>query len=151
MEEVIKKSYQKILLVSVALIYGCVMTGGMFFFLIQRNYSSPASGVDVLRQAAWVIGVLSLGLSFVLKQKILAAQPQGSVDPEQKYQQRAARLTTATIIAFALCEGALLFGFMVAFLSKSLPDMYFPCFIGAAGFAAHFPRYAQWKQYIEQH
>ena len=106
--------------------------------------------IDLFRQVAWVLGVCSLTLSFVVKQRILSSGQIISGDREQKLKQQVAKLTTCTIITFALCDGAVLFGFIVAFLSKNIQDMYFPLGLGVVGFGAHFPRQDEWKKYIEQ-
>jgi hypothetical protein len=75
-------------------------------------------------------GIVPLGLSFLLKQRILE---------QAVAQQRLDLVQVAYVLAFALCEMAALLGLMDHFLSGSR-YYYFGFLIGGLGLLLHFPR-----------
>lgn len=151
MDEVLKKAYQKIFFIALAMIYGCLMFMGMVVYLIQKPSSSAVPMPENIRYMAWAMGAFSLGISFVLKQKFLIPETSVAADPQEKMTRRISKLISSTLIAFALTESAVLMGLIVLFLSKNINDIYVPLLFGLLGFGAHFPRPQVWQSYAEKH
>lgn len=103
-----------------------------FFILLPNKDASPAMfwGLSAL-------SVVLVALSFPIKQKFVAQ----AVETQDK-EQSAAQFQTGSIIAWALCESAGLFGILTRVLSGS-PYFYALFVLAALGMLAHFPRREQ--------
>lgn len=100
------------------------------FFVITRLVPVPVSaGYDNLRWLFGVFGGATFALSFMLKRILL----QRAIE-----QQRPDYITTAYVIAFALCELAAIFALVNYFIS-GVP-LYLLFILAAVGLLFHFPR-----------
>jgi len=124
---------------SVQIIWGAqVMALVMFFALtriVAREFDADADNRVLLLVMA-VTSLMAFGLSFVLKAKLIS---------QSTAQSRPDLVTSAYIIAFALCESAALFGLVAHFVTGARESLYF--FAPAAlGLALHFPRRMHFEQ-----
>jgi lipopolysaccharide export LptBFGC system permease protein LptF len=101
------------------------------FFALTRLVAVPYSPEnDKLRSMIFgALGGATLTLSFIIKYKLLRQAVE---------QQRPDYVTTAYVLAFALCEAAAIFGLVNYFLS-GVP-MYLLFILAAVGLLLHFPR-----------
>ncbi|MDT7602792.1 MAG: hypothetical protein QOF61_789 [Acidobacteriota bacterium] len=114
------------------IIWGAQILSLVIFFALMQMISSTghAEGSQPLLLALAATALVAFGLSFVMKSKLLA---------QAARERRPDLVTTAYIIAFALCEACALFGLLAHFTTGAREALYF--FIPAAlGFLLHFPR-----------
>lgn len=135
--------YRQTVLIALIIINGCVLFAGVIFFLISKGPSS-GSDVSLVRQITIILGLGCLWASFFVKERILRNNNDLTAD------QAVAKLKNAAIIAMALCEGAVFFGIVIAFMSQDLSDLLFPLIVGVIGFSSHFPRSSQWESYLQK-
>lgn len=117
----------------VLIIWGAQLMALVMFFaltrIVAREFDADADNC-VLLLALAVASLSAFGLSFVLKAKLIS---------QAAAQQRPDLVTSAYVIAFALCESAALFGLVAHFVTGARESLYF--FAPAAlGLALHFPR-----------
>jgi len=148
----IRKVYQNAMTIAMALMGGCVMLGGIVYVLITQPLTEPTHTVNAgfLQQMAFLLSVTVLIGSFLVKKKILKKQTGSMVSVDKSIEISLAPLLTATIVTFALCEGAVLLGIVVSFLTREPNDLLLPLMTGIVGFTAHFPRYEQWERWIRE-
>ena len=143
-------AYRKIIYSLVGIIFGCVMMTAVFYFLITSHpVHRHVSDLEVLRQVALIFGITALFASFVVKNMILRKTSNAGMPAEMDLNKSIKRLTSAAFVSFALCEAAVLFGLVVAYIGYNTKDLILPVLIGSIGFSLHFPRYQQWEQWIQ--
>jgi len=112
------------------IIWGAQLMSLALFLLITRLVRVPASDNEILLLVLGLMGVMTFGLSFVVRAKLLS---------QSVVQNRPDLATTAYVLAFALCESCALFGLVAYFVTGRGESLYF--FIPAAvGLLLHFPR-----------
>lgn len=110
------------------------VTLGIFFALTRLMGVPVRAGNDNLRWFLGVFGGATFALSFMLKHILLGrAVEQGRPD----------YITTAYVIAFALCEAAAIFALVNYFISGL--TMYLLFILAAVGLLFHFPRRAHFE------
>lgn len=60
------------------------------------------------------------------------------------------RLTTAAVIAYALCETPAIFGLVLFFLGRNSSDFHLFLLISLFYFAVYFPRFSQWEEWYRK-
>jgi F0F1-type ATP synthase membrane subunit c/vacuolar-type H+-ATPase subunit K len=60
------------------------------------------------------------------------------------------RLTTASIITYALCETPAIFGLVLYFLGRNSADFYLFLMVSLFYFATNFPRFSQWEEWYRR-
>jgi F0F1-type ATP synthase membrane subunit c/vacuolar-type H+-ATPase subunit K len=114
------------------IIWGAQVFSLAILFLVALVVPSPARGEmnQTLLLALAAAGLACVGLSFVVK-SILVARAAA--------ERRADVVTTAYILAFALCEACAILGMVLRFATGAREGLYF--FAAAAlGFLLNFPR-----------
>ena len=113
------------------ILWGAQLVSQALFFLITRLAVDDRAGGDrTLLAVLAAVGLSTAGISFVLKPAMLA---------RAAAQRRPDMVTTAYVLAFALCESCALFGLMARFVTGARESFYF--FIPSAlGLLLHFPR-----------
>jgi F0F1-type ATP synthase membrane subunit c/vacuolar-type H+-ATPase subunit K len=113
------------------IIWGAQIASQVLLFLLARLAVADREGGDqTLLLVLAAVGLSTASLSFVLKPTMLARAAQ---------QRRPEMVTTAYILAFALCESCALFGLVARFATGARESFYF--FIPSAlGLLLHFPR-----------
>lgn len=142
-EQELQKQYRTAVIVAAALIQGCVIFGGIVYYLIVNGKAPAVEDIGFLRGLAVIGGIGGLLASFQWKKFQLepaagAERPVG-IAPQ--------RIMTTMLVSMALVEGAVMFGIVVALLSRNLSDLAVPFLIAAIGFSAHFPRYHDWERW----
>ena len=123
------KRYQTMLILWFALL----MSVAMYFVVSQLAPPAAAPPNPILTFTLTAVGTFLVGISFVLKRKLLRR----SVD-----EQDLSLVQKALVIACAICEAAALLGLVERF-AVSGRDYLLLFVIAAAGIALHFPRRSQ--------
>ena len=143
-EESQRKLYTTLMFIYFALL-GSILTYLLvaYFFFMQNPAKLPLPPANylTLRYAFFGASLVSAGLSFFLKQRLLGNPRQGSVTPAQKF-------NSAHVIAWALCESVSIYGLVLFFLGRSLND-FIPFFVASMGLMLiHYPKKAAWEAYV---
>jgi len=123
------KRYQTMLILWFALL----MSVAMYFVVSQLAPPATAPPNSILTFTLTAIGTFLVGISFVIKQKLLRR----SVD-----EQDINLVQKALVIACAICEAAAVLGLVERF-AVSGRDYLLLFVIAAVGIALHFPRRSQ--------
>jgi F0F1-type ATP synthase membrane subunit c/vacuolar-type H+-ATPase subunit K len=139
----LKEKYQRTLPIAYSLIGGCFMFIVVSLFMgVHPDDIKAVNQVGMFRFMDWMFGFTGLAASFVIKNVFLKVSEFNNENAAIE------RLVTSFFVSFALCEGPVLFGLIVFYLSKNPIDLVLPVLIGAIGFTAHFPRYDQWENWL---
>ncbi len=113
------------------ILWGAQLVSQALFFLVMRLAVSDRGGGDqTLLVALAVAGFSTVSVSFFLKPRLLARAAQ---------LRRPDMVTSAYVVAFALCESCALMGVLARFMTGARASFYF--FIPSAlGLLLHFPR-----------
>ena len=144
----IRSKYQGVVLVSFTMVSGSVLFAGLIWFLLSSKNEPAVSNTEMYRYFAWGASLFVIALSFILKNKFLTNDSQvakADISKDNIIQ----KLNMSIIIAMALCEGAVVLGGLIAFLTRNPQDMLVPVIMGLIGFAVHFPRYSDWEHRIK--
>ena len=150
----ITQVYQRAVIVAAAMIVGCVMIFAVAYYFIVHGSQPSQLSVDVslFRFVVIAVSISALMAAAFLKRQVLRPPVGLSANAQNNRVDPASRMLTATIVAFTMCEGAVLFGIVIAFATKNINDLLPPLVTGLIGFNAHFPRYADWERWHrEQH
>jgi F0F1-type ATP synthase membrane subunit c/vacuolar-type H+-ATPase subunit K len=115
-------------------IYAFILT------LIQQTHA-PFSGYapglphNLLRGIFAVLALAGFGFARFLQRSIL-----------EKTAAPAPGLTTAAVVALALCEAVALYGFVLFLLTGRASDYYLFAAVSVVGFARYFPRREVWEE-----
>jgi F0F1-type ATP synthase membrane subunit c/vacuolar-type H+-ATPase subunit K len=60
------------------------------------------------------------------------------------------RLTTASVIIYALCEAPAIFGLVLYFMGRNSADFYLFLMVSLFYFATNFPRFSQWEEWYRR-
>ena len=113
------------------LIWLAILAGLITLFVVTRLFESPpGSGLEVMFWILFALGLVNLGASFILKQKLLKQAIE---------QQKLELVRSAYILAFALCESIGLFGLIAHFIAGS-KYYYFLFVLGGFGVVMHKPQ-----------
>jgi len=61
-----------------------------------------------------------------------------------------ARLTTAAVVTYALCETPAIFGLVLFFMGRNSSDFHLFLLISLFFFAVYFPKYSQWEEWFRK-
>lgn len=61
------------------------------------------------------------------------------------------KLFTAAIVSFAFCESVAIYGLVLFIIGGSSFDFYLFTFFSLLFYAAYFPRYSQWEEWVNSH
>ncbi len=125
---------------------GWQLLGSLVLYAIVLNlfqqarapFSGYAPGLphNLLRAIFAVLALAGLGLARFLQRSILE-RPASPVS---------ALLTTAALVALALCEAIAIYGFVLFLLTGRASDYYLFAALSAVGFALYFPRREAWQE-----
>jgi hypothetical protein len=146
----LRPRFQASIAIAIALIGGCVLFAGVVFVLSSGAANeTPDQDFSVFRLAAVIAGVMGLSASFFLK-ALMLRRPDTPPVQLPRLDELGARLQTATLVSCAAVEGAVMFGLIVAFLSRQPQDLFTPLVLGVIGFGAHFPRWGDWERWVKE-
>jgi hypothetical protein len=124
-----------------AQLVGCLVLYAIVLHLIQQTrapFSGYAPGLphNLFRAIFAGLALAGVGLARFLQRSILerAAAPVSAL------------LTTAALVALALCEAIAIYGFVLFLLTGRASDYYLFAALSAVGFALYFPRREAWEE-----
>jgi hypothetical protein len=148
MAQTLDNKFKQLVMIAGAMIYGIVMLCGTFFYMLSKPQPAstyPVSPVFML--LGYIIPLIGLGASFVVKQKML--ERKDSVI-KLREEEKVAVLINTFFVTMAILEGGVLFGFVAAFTTKNILSLLMPALCAAIGFYAHFPKKDKWEHWIQE-
>ena len=109
---------------------GILMTLPVYFLVISMSPMQPDPEKSTLMLMLTGLSIVPVAISFLVKSKTLAKSAE---------LQRLGLVQQAYVVAFALCDAAVLLGVLIHFLTGS-PYYVAAIAIGALGILFHFPR-----------
>jgi hypothetical protein len=148
MVQILENKYKEVLLIAGAMVQGIVLMAGIFFYMLSKQeVAQTSSPSPMLTIIAYVAPVMALAASFVAKQKMLEKNDSAAKRTEEE---KFAVLLKTFFVTMAVLEAGVLFGFVIAFVTKNAFSLFVPALCAAIGFYAHFPRKSQWQRWIEE-
>ena len=142
----------------VAAIIGLAMGLGVLMYLVIVQFLSTSPGfpreastlpwADMLRYVFLGIALAEFFLINTVRRLMLRPR-QGRNVQEGPFSATTVRLLTTSIITFAICESVAILGLVLFFLTREASDYYLLMAISLICFAVYFPRYGQWKAWVE--
>ena len=111
-------------------IWLAILASLVLFFVVTRLFEPPAAQPGMIFWLLLALGVVNLGVSFVMKQRILKAAVE---------KRSPGAVAVAYIVALALCESAGLFG-VVAHFVTGVKYYYFLFVLSGFGMMLHKPQ-----------
>lgn len=149
-KEQLRSQHKQMTTITLALLNGCVLLVGTLFWMAKTSQTAASSDVSIFLPLAIILSVAALAGSFIIKNVLLqrpaadfTARPADGVSLGK-------RLTMTNLVSLAMVEGAVLFGTVLAFLSRDPAYFVVPLVTGLVGFILHFPRYQEWEAWAER-
>lgn len=142
---------------SARIIAGLILFSTLIYArLIHMNFSGSIGTVIELKDLAfrrtifWGLALAAAAASFYLPKKILEIKETltASRINAEVMTVLSKKLYQSTLISLAFAEASVLYGFILACMSKRFTDFYALALLGTALMIYHFPRYDKWKTWI---
>ena len=138
----LKIMFQKAVVIAIAMIMTSLLFSAVIYYLLtlQGNSEIQVAGAQKLGMMNWASAFSLILASLVIKNIVLKKSSDNMLN----------RLMTATIITLALCEGVVLLGSCIAFITRDVQNLYVAFVCSFFGFAFHFPRLNDWERKISE-
>jgi F0F1-type ATP synthase membrane subunit c/vacuolar-type H+-ATPase subunit K len=156
-ETELKRGYRQARFIGTAMVFG-VLVYALVVEIMRNN--SAFSREPLLPDAAESIKYMFLGLALIqfflirmIRRRFLLREPGQATRLQTGLQTgsvsiKVARLLVTSIITYALCESIAVYGLVLYFVTKRPFDFYLFMGISLLYFAAYFPRYTQWEEWV---
>jgi hypothetical protein len=152
-EAELKRGYRQARIIGMVMVFSVLV----YAVIVELMSNNPGfSEEPLLPDGADFIKYIFLGLAFIqffvirmIRRRFLSWESRQATSLRTEVvSTRTAKLLIASIITYALCESIAIFGLILFFLTRSPFDFYLFMGISLLYFAAYFPRYAQWEEWV---
>jgi F0F1-type ATP synthase membrane subunit c/vacuolar-type H+-ATPase subunit K len=153
----LKKGYRQARIIGMAMVFSVLV----YALIVEIMRINPAfSREPLLPKGADSIKYIFLGLALIqfflikmIRRRFLLREPGQATRLQTGLQTgsvsiKVARLLVTSIITYALCESIAVYGLVLFFVTKRPFDFYLFMGISLLYFAAYFPRYTQWEEWV---
>jgi F0F1-type ATP synthase membrane subunit c/vacuolar-type H+-ATPase subunit K len=149
----LKKGYRQARIIGMAMVFSVLV----YALIVEIMRINPAfSREPLLPKGADSIKYIFLGLALIqfflikmIRGRFLSRESVQAINPQTgSVSTRVARLLVTSIITYALCESIAVYGLVLFFVTKRPFDFYLFMGISLLYFAAYFPRYTQWEEWV---
>ena len=152
-ETELKRGYRLARFIGTAMVFG-VLVYALVVEIMRNN--SAFSREPLLPDAAESIKYLFLGLALIqfflirmIRGRFLSRESAQTTNHQTgSVSTRLTGLLIMSIITYALCESIAIYGLVLFFVTKRPFDFYLFMGISLLYFAAYFPRYTQWEEWV---
>ena len=108
------------------------------------------SELEIVKFCLMGVSVIIFFLIRFLSARILAVEegPGGRSRPTSGALPDIQRLTTASVVTYALCEAPAILGLVLFFLGGQASDFHLFLLVSLFFFAVHFPRFSNWEDWF---
>ena len=151
----LKRGYRQAKIIGMAMVFGVLV----YALIVEIMRMNPGFSMDLLPpNGADSIKYVLLGLAlieFFLIRMIRAwflSRESGQTTKLQpgSFSTKVTKLLITSIVTYALCESIAIYGVVLFFVTKRPFDFYLFMGISLIYFAAFFPRYAQWEEWVRE-
>ena len=151
-ERELRKTYRLAVIIGLAMGLGVCM----YLLIVQLLSTTPGFSretptfpwAEMLKYIFLGIALAEFFLINIIRRFMLRSR-QGRDVRERPFSTATVRLLTTSIITFAICESVAILGLVLFFLTREASDYYLLMAISLICFAVYFPRYGQWKAWVE--
>ncbi len=155
-DESLRKGHRTAVLIGWFMIFSILVYAGIVEYFTRSN--TPFAGFSPLPAEVFnklrliLLGVCLLNFAFIpfLRNRVLSAQNRAGVSPAGRPLTPEGKLVTVSIIAFALCESIVIYGFVLFLMNGARQEFYLFFFLSLIAFAIHFPRYERWQEWAQK-
>ena len=145
-----KKAYRSALIIGVAMIMSLFVYAVIAEFIKMNNEPfrgfSPFPEMQILKYILFGIVIVEFFLIRHVQSVILS----GGLTPGRTPNTETAKLLSATIITYALCESVGLLGLILFLLGGSSFDFYSFMVLSLIFYGIHFPRFNRWENWTKE-
>jgi hypothetical protein len=132
---------------------GQIASLAVYFLIRHVIINNPANTFQFISERAKILPLIvifyalsSLPLFFMKKLEEMILH-KGGPEPEKLVQ----KLVSYTVIRSAACEAPAVFGFVIFYITGGAQDMVILNCLSLFLLAINFPRFEQWKAYLDKH
>ena len=152
-ETELKRGYRQARFIGTAMVFG-VLVYALVVEIMRNN--SAFSREPLLPDAAESIKYIFLGLALIqfflirmIRRRFLLREPDQATRLQTgSISIKVTRLLISSIVSYVLCEFVAVYGLVLFFITRSPFDFYLFMGISLLYFAAYFPRYVQWEEWV---
>jgi len=152
-ETELKRGYRQARFIGTAMVFG-VLVYALVVEIMRNN--SAFSREPLLPDAAESIKYIFLGLALIqfflirmIRRRLLLREPDQATRLQTgSISIKVTRLLISSIVSYVLCEFVAVYGLVLFFITRSPFDFYLFMGISLLYFAAYFPRYVQWEEWV---
>ena len=152
-ETELKRGYRQARFIGTAMVFG-VLVYALAVEIMRNN--SAFSREPLLPDAAESVKYIFLGLALfqfflirTIRRRLLLREPgQAAGLQTGSISIKVTRLLISSIVSYVLCEFVAVYGLVLFFITRSPFDFYLFMGISLLYFAAYFPRYVQWEEWV---
>ena len=156
-ETELKRGYRQARFIGTAMVFG-VLVYALVVEIMRNN--SAFSREPLLPDAAESVKYIFLGLALfqfflirTIRRRLLLREPGQAAGLQTGLQTgsvsiKITRLMMTSVVTYVLCEFVAVCGLVLFFITRSPFDFYLFMVISLLYFAAYFPRYAQWEEWV---
>ena len=154
-DEPLRKGHRLAVYICSFMIVSVFVYAGVVEYLAANNAPfhgfspMPGSVYDKLRLILLGLALVDFALIPFMRNRALAGNRRPGTVATTNLPEPVARLLTASMISFALCESIAIYGLVLFLINGGRPEFYLFLLIALAAFAIHFPRYARWQVWLQ--
>src|SRR4030042_4368632 len=151
----LKRGYRLAAIIGIAMIFGVFV----YALIVEIMRMNPGfSGEPLLAKEADSIKYVLMGLALIefflirlIRNRFLSRESGQTMKLQTgSVSTKVAKLLITSIVTHALCESLAIYGLVLFFVTKRPFDFYLFMGISLIYFAAYFPRYAQWEEWVRE-
>lgn len=154
-EDSLRRGHRLAVLIGWAMILSVLAYAGVVEFLSRSNapfagYSPlPADVFNTLRLVLLGVCLIDFAIIPFLRRRVLSARNQPGRPPVGNLPAPVARLLSASVTSFALCESIAIYGFVLFLLNAARQEFYLFFCLSLLAFVIHFPRHERWQEWAQ--
>jgi F0F1-type ATP synthase membrane subunit c/vacuolar-type H+-ATPase subunit K len=151
----LKRGYRQATIIGMAMVFGVLV----YALIVEIMRINPGfSREPLLFKEADSIKYVLLGLALIefflirmIRNRFLSRESGQTTKLQTgSFSTRVTKLLITSIVTHALCESIAIYGLVLFFVTRRPFDFYLFMGISLIYFAAYFPRYAQWEEWIRE-
>jgi len=151
----LKRGYRQATIIGMAMVFG-VLIYALIVEIMRMNpgfLGEPLylKDTDSIKYILLGLALIEFFLIRMIRGRVLSRkQDQTTKLQRGSFSTKVTKLLITSIITYAFCESIAVYGLVLFFVTKRPFDFYLFMGISLIYFAAYFPRYAQWEEWVRE-